>query len=265
MLADFKASLPETMRGHASLAKVDSLENMAQSYIAAQRMIGKDPQSLVEMPKSDATFEERLPILQKLGAPSKVDGYKLSLPEGTPEKLAQALDVNLPMGKAFLEVATKTGVFPEQAQAMYGMMAQHLGAAMQEMGANTEADHGKNIEAIKTEAGPAFDDWIKATEFGIQKLGGDPLRDLLNNAGLGTNPLIVKAFMQAGKMMAEDTIPGGGTGGRFGTMAPAEARAQGTALLTKAHAEKNPVERRRLNNEAQKFFAMATGEKAPAA
>ena len=263
LLKDFKTALPEELRKHEGLGKINTLEDMTRSYIAAQRMIGRDPTSLTELPKADAKLEERLAVLGKLGAPEKADGYKLALPEGSPEVIGQALALDTPLGKAFLDTAVKLKMLPEQVQGIYGMLASHLGQAATEMAGKTEADHAANIAALKTEAGPAFDDWIKAATFGISKLGGDPLRDVLNAAGLGTNPLVVKALMTAGKMMAEDNVGGqGGTGGRFGTLAPAEARARAKELVGKALSETNPSEKKRLQEEAQKFFRMATGEKA---
>ena len=262
MLADFKAALPEEVRNNAGLGKIDSLENMARSFLAGQRMIGKDPTGLVELPKSDASFEDRRAVMTKLGAPEKADGYKLTLPTDAPPIIGQALNLDTPLGKAFLETSVKMGVLPEQAQGYYEMLATHLAAAAGDSATNDETTHTQNIEALKTEAGGAFDDWIRAATFGISKIGGDPLRDALNDAGLGTNPVVVKAMMQVGKLLAEDTASGtGGTGGQFGALAPGEARARAKELLGKAATETNVTEKKRLGAEAQKFFAMATGEK----
>lgn len=263
LLKDFKAALPEEMRKNEGLGKINTLEDMTRSYLAAQRMIGRDPASLIELPKPDAKLEERLAVLGKLGAPEKEDGYKLALPEGTPEALTKALAMDTDLGKAVLAAAVQTKMLPEQLQAVYGVMGKFLGEAMTQMSTQTETDHATNINTLKTEAGGAFDDWVNAATFGIQKVGGNELRDILNGAGLGTNPTVVKAFVQVGKLLAEDSAGGtGGTGGgRFGALAPAEAKARANELLAKSHKETNATERKRLQQEAHKYFAIAAGEK----
>jgi len=261
---NFFDALPEDLRNHASLAKTGGkLETLSRSYIAAQQMIGRDPASLVEIPKADATFEDRLAILNRLGAPKEVSGYKLVLPDTLHADAAKAMDPKTPFGQTFLDTALKMGLLPEQVQGLYSAVASGVSEAIaaQEVAAGT--NHDAEVAALEKEAGAAFNDWVRAAEFAIEKLGGDPLRNAINNAGLGTNPHIVKALMQVGKLLSEDTVGDSRSegGSRFGTLAPAEARARGTDLLNKALSEKNPTERKRLNEEAQKFFALASGSK----
>lgn len=259
----FLEALPEELRRDPSLGKIKDLEGMARSYLSAQKLVGKDPQQTVELPRADAKFDEKRQIFGKLGAPDSADGYKLKAPDGLPEQVTR---LDTPLGKAFLETAHKVGLLPEQAQAVYENFSSILASTMQEESGKSEKAHAENIAALRTELGEAFDERVRAAEFAIEKLGGGDLREAINEAGLGTNPHLVKALAQVGMMMAEDDggADGDRTGPKFGRMAPAEARARGQDILRQALNEKNMAERRRLNEEAQKFFKMAAGDKAVA-
>lgn len=261
---NFFDALPEDLRNHASLAKTGGkLETLSRSYIAAQQMIGRDPASLVEIPKADATFEDRLAILDRLGAPKEVSGYKLVLPDTLHADAAKAMDPKTPFGQTFLDTALKMGLLPEQVQGLYSAVASGVSEALSAQELNTNSAYDANVAALQKEAGAAFDDWVRAADFALEKLGGQPLRDAINDAGLGTNPHLVKALMKVGKLLSEDTVGDNrsGGGGSFGTLAPAEARERGNEMLRKALSEKSQGERKRLNEEAQKLFALASGSK----
>lgn len=47
----------------------------------------------------------------------------------------------------------------------------------------------------------------------IDAFGGKELREVLDATGLGNHPLLVKAFVQIGKAIADDRLAGGGAGG----------------------------------------------------
>ena len=47
----------------------------------------------------------------------------------------------------------------------------------------------------------------------IDAFGGKELREILDATGLGNHPVLVKAFVQIGKAIADDRLAGGGAGG----------------------------------------------------
>ena len=115
--------------------------------------------------------------------------------------------------------------------------------------------------------GQAFDAKLAAANFAIDKHGGDELRGVLNATGLSTNPNLMNMLSKFGEIIAEESGEGdGGSGdglGKFGnTMTPDEARAKGNSLLQEANNLKmGDPRRKKLNEEAQSFFRMATGGK----
>ncbi len=93
--------------------------------------------------------------------------------------------------------------------------------------------------------------------------GGDELKKVINEAGLGNNPHVVRAFSKAGKLLAEDGVGSdrGSGNSPFGQMTPDEARGKALELQEQALNTENRIEKKRLNEEAQKFWKMVTKEK----
>ncbi len=260
MTNNFREALPEDLRGHASLAKVADLEGMARSLVNAQAMIGKDPSRLVEIPTDDKPEELRA-VLTKLGAPADASGYTLTPTEGAPEWLG----VDQEMSKGFLEHAAKEGFLPSQTQGTYAWFTGVMANAAKTAETKSLAEADTNIRQLEAEFGGAFDQKIAVANHGIDKVGGEELRKVLNDAGLGANPVVLKAFLKVGGLVAEDNAGDGGTGGTFGNrLSPDEARSKGKALLEQASKTGvDQMERRRLNEEAQVFFQMAAPGNVP--
>lgn len=256
----FRDTLPADLKSHTALAKITNVEHMARSYISAQKMIGKDPDRVVELPGAE-DLEGRRAVLERLGLPKDTTGYKLEAPQGAPEFLAP----KGPLAEGFTAAAHKLGILPDQAAGVYQWFAGAMSETAKMQASQEDAAHAENTRALQAKYGAAFDQNIAAANFGVDKVGGDELRALLDSKGLGTHPLVIEAFSQIGKMLAEDGIGdtrGGGGGNPFGgALAPDEARAKARDLQAQAMKEPNMAERRRLNTEAQKFYKMATGGK----
>lgn len=257
---DFKSALPEDLRNHDSLAKVSDLEGMARSFVAAQQMIGKDPARSVELPGADATMEQLGPIFDRLGAPANPGDFKFQAPEGLPP---EAVSLETPLGKAFVASAHKHKLHPLQAQGVYADIAVVLGSTIEEQSGLAEQTHMDNVAKFEAMAGAAKDEWLRAANFAVEKLGGNDLRSAIDEAGLGTNPHVLAALAKVGQIMGERTgvSTAGGESQNFGSvLAPAEAKARAKQLLGQAHATADVAEKRRLSEEAQKFFEMAVGK-----
>ncbi len=260
MADNFREALPEDIRSHASLAKIENLESLGRSFVNAQQMIGKDPSRLVEIPTDDKPEEMRA-VLTKLGAPADASGYTLTPTDGAPEWLG----VDQEMSKGFLEHAAKEGLLPSQTQNTYKWFTEIMAGAAKTAETKSLAEADTNIRQLEAEFGGAFDQKIAIANHAIDKLGGEDLRNVLNDASLGANPVVLKAFIGAGALMAEDSAGDGGGGGDFGSrLSPDEARSKGKALLEQASKSGvDQMERRRLNEEAQVFFQMAAPGNVP--
>ncbi len=259
MADKFRDALPEDIRSHAALEKIENIGDLGRSFVSAQQMIGKDPSSLIEIPAADNPEAMRA-ALGRLGAPTEVGGYEIAAPEGAPEWLAP----DQPMSKGFLDVAVKTGLLPHQTKDVYNWFSGQMTEAAIVQEAQSLETSEANIRKLEGEFGGAFDKKVALANHGIDKLGGEELRKVLNDANVGHEPSVIKAFAAVGAMIAEDSDGGGGGSSSFGTgMAPDEARSKGKALLVQASQSSDMAERRRLNDEAQKFFSMATPGNVP--
>ena len=228
---------------------------MARSLVSAQQMLGnRDPNSLMTIPAADDA-EGRRAVFTKLGLPDDVSGYTLTAVEnGVP---FMAPDTEL--AKAWIAHSHKEGYLPEHANSAYGFLAQYMTQQHTDAVTKEAADAETNAKALKTEWGDEkFDTNIKKADFAVEKLGGDELREQINNAGLGTSPVLMKALVRVGTMLAEDSAGGDSPAPDFGGgVSPDEARARGKALLQEALNEKNPQKARQINDQAQEWFARA--------
>lgn len=259
LATDFKAALPEDLRGHSSLAKINTLEEMGRSFIAAQHFIGKDTSNLVEFPAEGD--KEGLRALQtRMGLPKEAttETYKLEAPADLPETIAKGFDPAGPLAASFVKMSHDLGLLPEQARGLYNWYATTSSQAVRDEEVQDKETDAGNISKLRAEFGIAFDQKLAAADFAISKLGGDPLREAINKAGLGTDIPMMKALAHVGKIMEEDSIEGltGGTGeGTLvfsGKLTPDEAKIKADDLTQRAINETNPRERRRLSEEAAK-------------
>lgn len=247
--------LPDDVRSETAVAKFASgtFEEFARSAVAAQRFIGKDPASLAEIPDGK-DLEAVRPLLDRLGLPETVEGYKLKADENIPEFLG----LDQPLGQAFAQKAFDLGVLPAQAEGVYNWFASELAAVEQKNQTEQGAKDEQAVADLKAELGEAFDQTIAASTSTLMKLGGKELIDRIGAAGLGVDGAFIKGMAQLNRqLLAEDTS--GGTLPTGGVMSPAEARSRGQELLQEAiDSSGDQSKARRLNAQAQEFFALAS-------
>jgi hypothetical protein len=259
---DLRSMLPEDLRSHASLEKFSKaqgkefLEAIVRSNISAQSMIGANPEELVKVPTDPTkiTAEDRKKFLQRVGLPVKEEAYALK-----PMKEAvKGFGHDEPLAKWFSSEAAKLGMFPDQAQAVYEGFVGQLQMAMQARTNELNAADKANIDGLQKEYGTQFDGEVKAARFGVQQIGGKELADRLTEVGLGTDPVLFKAFAKIGRLFAENASAGDKPNFETGK-APGAIKAEADALLRQAVQimDTNPREAKRLNEEAQKILAGA--------
>lgn len=257
--ADWKATLPEDIRGNSAIGKYTSAEHLARGYVALNGRLG-DPDSYIQVPKAgDAAALST--TLRRLGAPEKVEGYKITLGDNLP---ADVVGPDKPLGKAFLQAAHANGLLPSQAQGVFASVAAVIAEAHKAEAAATEARHKENTAALQKEWGDAYKGHIALAEGAITKAATagkfDPVafKDKVDKAGLGTDPDFLKAFAFFGSLVGEPDAGPTGKGGGFGAGTPAEHEARALELQRKAINEPNAAERKRLNLEASKEWALAS-------
>lgn len=266
---NFRDFLPEDLKEHSALAKYTTYEGAMRGLVHAQGLLGKDADATFTLPES-TDAEGRRGVLEKLGLPDAADKYTLPEIEGLPENMKGDTD----FVKGFKEAAHKLGVLPEQVSGIYSWFmetaketATSESTALQE----DDATQLRNLEAAWGKNGtPAFNERLAAADLAVDKLGGDELRDAINDAGLGQNSHMLKALAKIGQLVSEDGVLKNedGTGGgpsRFDNHLTPEMAKQKALELQREAMElfgKDQGKARRLNEEAQKFHAIAAAAKA---
>ena len=209
---DWKASIPEEIRGHKSLETIQDVPSLAKSYVNAQSMIGADK---IALPGKSSTPEQWGEIYSKLGRPEAADKYELAnnLPEG------QELDPILMGG--FTNTAHAAGLSTKQAQSLLDWYNGVLVDSTAQTTAAEQAQLEQRTNELKQHYGPAFEDRINlAKAVSAQFTEGDEnIFDvkLADGSLLGNHPDFIKMTANMGvfmkEKMGEDTLEGVKTSG----------------------------------------------------
>lgn len=258
---DWRAALPEDLRDHPSLQKVKDIEGLARSNVNAQKMVGnRNIDRMVELPDpTEVTPENRREVLQKIGLPEQVDGaYKLELPQDVPQEhvVRKVMDPSTEFGKAFLGKCHELGIFPDQAQGLYNHFAQAVLASEKGQAKELERQEQENEDNLRAELGETFDTVTKTAGMVADKLG---IRKELEEAGLGTNPNVIKGLSKMRGLLDEDTIGDNrSTGPTDGGMTPDNLRQQARELQEQSMKTGiDRFEQKRLQQKAQEYYARA--------
>src|SRR6266550_5917625 len=195
---DWRASLPEELRGEESLKSFKDLPSLAKSFVETKRMVG----NAVHMPKADAPQEEFDKFYARLGRPESPDKYELKRPENP---AGGQWDEGLE--KEFRTAAHASGLQPRQAQ---GLLDWFNKTQTERLSAYTKGME-EGVGKLKTEWGTKFDEKVGMAARAVKELGGDELKTMLEETGLGNHPVLVKLFAKIGESMMVDTIIAGDT------------------------------------------------------
>jgi len=185
------------------LGKFKSHDDLAKAYTNLETMLGKKITNL--------TPEEAAVLKGLQGRPASAEEYKV--PEG----------VDPEIGSWFREQAHKIGLSNNDAMELMAGYDSLLKRGAEEAARMHAKVHQANIDALKKEFGAAFEQRIALAQEGAKAVGGDELINLLGEAGLGTNPVIIKALAEVGKSLREDSIPKSQHASTFG-LTPDDAK-----------------------------------------
>lgn len=178
--------LAEDFKQHKALANFNDVNDLAKSLIHAQSLIGKRIK--------DMSPEDLADYKSVIGVPDAHDKYQL------------ALEANTEMGSWYKQLAFEAGLSQDQAKKMsdaYLVMERERAQMMQK---EAEIQAVNNINQLKEEFGTAFDKQIEIAKRAVVSFGGEELKQVLNETGLGNDPRIVKMFANIGKQLLEDTV-----------------------------------------------------------
>lgn len=195
-------SIPEDLRGDASLADIKDVGSLAKSYIHAQKMIGSDK---IAMPGADATEEEMGDFYNKLGRPSASDGYEIPT-----ENMPAEVPVDNEFVGRFFEEAHRIGLNKQQAAALVRWNVEAQKQQSDDYGLVMDKEMADAEESMKREFGDAYEQNLTMAQEAAQQFGGDELINLLNETGLGNKPEIIKAFANIARAISNDEVIGSG-------------------------------------------------------
>ncbi len=154
----------------------------------------------VTIPGENATDEEKLQFLHKMGMPETADNYKL-LDEGAEPADKTFFD-------AFKAEAFKLGILPKQAQELVSFYDKYSGDQYSTYKATAEREATEAMDALKTEWGDGYETKIALAKSAMATFADEGFIKMLNETKLGNNPQLIKLFAEVGKGMSEDKIDG---------------------------------------------------------
>lgn len=200
--------LPEELRGEASLKVVDSVGNLAKSYVATKKMVGKK----LEAPGEGATPEQIAEWRKVVGAPDKPEGYysdtvKSFRPENVP---AEFWDEGSEK-KFIAEVAHKHHLSPAAVKDILKFQGDITAQAVSKSGEGLEAARAAEAATLRKEWGADFDANAALARRVAQTVG-------LNADEFIQNAQTAIAFAKLGKLFSEDKLVKGDSSGISGSI-----------------------------------------------
>lgn len=193
----WKDSLPADLKTDKSLESIKDIASLAKSYIHAQRLVGVDK---IPIPNKHATPEDWQAVYSKLGRPDKPEGYKINFKEGT-----KVDDATL---NAFKSLSHKSGLLPNQAQAIVDFYNDLTTKTNAELDNQAKAGRTKAEQELKSEWGNAYDAKLQsAANTAVKYIGADFAHLILSDGTkVGDHPTFVKAFASIAKDLGEDSV-----------------------------------------------------------
>lgn len=184
----FIEQLAEEYRGDPSLQSFKSVDDLAKSYIHAQKTIGKKFENL--------SPEEIRAHYNGLSAPESLDDYKF--------ELGDEVDGNAV--EWFKSVAKENGLSADAAKTIaegyYNMQREQL----EQHYALQEQQRQEHIESVKKMFGKEFESKVHSANQALTELGGNEAIEAIKQAGLDSHPAVVRLLANAGELLAEGNL-----------------------------------------------------------
>ncbi len=200
-------SLPEDQfndRDRNVLKKYDSVDALARGYMNAFDLVSRDK---IPMPKTPDEWQE---VYNRLGRPEDAQGYELQILETLPPPVQEMMNRNLDW---FRSTAYDLGLNADQATKLYDAYSNFLQDELRISSDQIEDEMRTTEDEIRREYGQEYETKMTLANRAIDEIGGESLINLFEQNGMGRHPLVVKAFIKMGEMMAEEAGLDKGDGG----------------------------------------------------
>jgi len=250
---DFLGMIPEELRDHPSLSPIKDVENLARSYVNAQKLIGADKIPLPVNP----TDEDLDRIYSRLGRPETSDGYEIK---------ADGNIITEDIAKEYSDMAHKLRLSPQQASGIleyYQSLASQSESSMEERDAQVMQD---TELSLKKEWGDDLSNKLSMAKEVVESFGSLEMLDmrLADGTKVGNHPDFIKAFAKMAdfrhNMTTEDTVA---DAPMARTLSRQAAQNEIDAIMNdKSHAywdRKNVVGRQQAIQRMQELMGMVHG------
>ena len=196
---DFLNLIPEDLRQHPSLSPIKDVENLARSYVNAQRLIGADK---IPMPVNP-TDEDLDRIYGKLGRPESPDQYGIA---------ADGNIITEERATEYADIAHKLRLTPDQAK---GVLEYYRSVAENDMTtmANTNAQAmEQSAAALQAEWGDNYDAKMQSAQKVVDQFEAGNIMEmqLADGTKVGNHPDVIRAFAKIADfrqtVTSEDTV-----------------------------------------------------------
>jgi len=250
---DFLQMIPEELREHPSILPIKDVENLARSYVNAQRLIGSDKIAVPVNP----TEEDLDRIYDRLGRPEAPSDYGFAV-DGNVITEELATD--------YADIAHELRLTPSQAKGVLDYYKSTVEQSDEQSLELVEAAKEKTVESLRGEWGRAFDQKVEAAAKTAQEFADPEMFNITLQDGskLGDNAEFIKAFAKIAdfrqSVTSEDTVA---EMSQSSVMTPATAQAEIDAIMNdKSHAywdKKNPIARNKAVERMQHLMDQLHG------
>jgi len=253
-------ALPEDLRTNPNIAKFQAgdLADLARAHVNQAKLIGVPADKLVQVPDL-ADSEAVREAMRAFGVPEQANDASYQLQptlsaEGQP--LGDDYSEKSPLAEIFRQSCFKNSVPPAMMQGVFNDVNAFLAKATGDAYAETTRRDKAAEDALRVELGEeGFSQMVNGASFVAEELG---ITDVLNEAGLGINPTVLKALHKISPMFAEMTTIGRLPASAGGSLTKEMAKAKALELQNEAIRLKHGDPRRKqLNLKAQEFWAQA--------
>jgi len=198
MPENWKDILAEDLRADPSMKHINDVGALAKSYVHAQRQMGADK---ITVPSKHATEDEWRAAFSKLGLPDSMDKYELNPVKGNP--------TDDEVFSKFKEIAYQNSLLPHQAQKVYDWYNGMADEMVRKQQIENQAIFDEKLQGLKQEWGDAFADKVQLAQGAVLHVGGEELKNYMNESGLGNDTVLIKAFAKVAEVLGEDQFKDG--------------------------------------------------------
>ena len=198
---DWRASIPEEIRGHRSLEHINDIGALAKSYVHAQQMIGADK---VVVPGKSATPEEWSDFYAKTGRPVDPGGYEISASDGDMPEMVDW----------FKQTAHDLGLNNRQAAELFNRYNDFAETMNSEGLVDREQYVAQTEATLRGEYGEAFEERLENGRAIVEQFANPEIMEVQMADGtlLGDNADFVRMMAEIGQFissrMGEDQLEG---------------------------------------------------------